>query len=89
MARTFENPANRHQETIGGGSSLGVFFLGVIYLVYKGLWAHVFIWLLVVVAPNFSGAPLVIFTLPLASIFWLSGLVCGIWLMGPARAHVE
>lgn len=70
MARTFQNPANRHEESVGIGSSVGVFFLGLIYLAYKGLWAHVFIWLLVVVVPNFSGAPLFVFTLPLASIFY-------------------
>jgi len=70
MTRIFQNPANRHEEAVGGGSSAGVFFLGLIYLAYKGLWSHVFIWLLVVVVPNFSGVPLVIFTLPLASIVY-------------------
>lgn len=71
MARTFQNPANKHEETIGASSSLAAFFLGLIYLAYKGLWIHVFIWLLVVVAPSTaSGAPTFVLTLPLASIFY-------------------
>jgi hypothetical protein len=68
MARTFENPANRHQETVDGSDSLGVFFLGMLYLLYKGLWAHVLVWCLVVVVPALSFGPFLIFSLPLASI---------------------
>lgn len=71
MARTFQNPANKHEETIGVSSSVAAFFFGLIYLAYKGLWAHVFIWLLVVVVPSAaSGAPIFVLTLPLASIFY-------------------
>lgn len=69
MARTFENPSNGHREEVDGGASCGAFFLGMIYLLYKGLWGHVFIWfLLVVLTSAASGAPLFVFTLPIASI---------------------
>ncbi|WP_314435866.1 hypothetical protein [Massilia timonae] len=51
MTRTFENPVNGHQETVSGGASVGVFFLGGLYLLFKGLWGHFLIWLLVVSIP--------------------------------------
>ena len=47
MANTFKNPSNGYTESVGAGDSVGVFFLGVIYLAIKGLWNHVFIWLAV------------------------------------------
>jgi hypothetical protein len=75
MARTFQNPANNHNESVGMGSSAGAFFFGPIYLVYKGLWAHAFIWLLVVILPAaLSGEPIFIFTGPAASLFYGLGI---------------
>lgn len=71
MARTFQNPANNHEETVSTGASIGAFFLGWIYLAFKGLWGHFFIWFLAVGIP----AALVdrytfILTIPLLSIFY-------------------
>lgn len=71
MARTFQNPANNHAETVSTGASIGAFFLGWIYLAFKGLWGHFFIWFLVVGIP----AAIVdrytfILTIPLLSIFY-------------------
>lgn len=75
MTRVFENPANGHTEEVGSGASFGVFFLGMIYLIYKGLWAHVFIWFLVVVLPSLvAGAPILVFTLPAVSIGYAIGI---------------
>ena len=71
MARKFQNPANDHIETVDSESSFGAFFLGFIYLIYKGLWPHVFIWLLVVVIPGLlSNGILLVLTVPLTSIFY-------------------
>lgn len=71
MARTFQNPANNHEETVSTAASMGAFFLGWIYLAFKGLWGHFLIWFLVV------GIPAVvvdrytfILTIPLLSIFY-------------------
>lgn len=75
MARKFLNPANNHEETVTAGSSFAAFFLGIIYLAYKGLWGHVFIWLLVVALPGvLSGGPLLVIALPLASICYALGI---------------
>lgn len=69
MTMTFKNPSNGYTEEVGTGSSAGVFFFGAIYLAIKGLWMHVFIWLLVVGIPTVaSGGPVVIFALPIVSI---------------------
>lgn len=51
MTRTFQNPANNHEETVGADASVGVFFLGGLYLLFKGLWGHFLVWLLVVSIP--------------------------------------
>ena len=67
MTRTFENPANGYREAISGGDSLAVALLGAIYLAFRGLWPHVFVWLLIVVLPSFA-APFFIFTVPILSI---------------------
>ncbi len=40
---TFENPTNGHREHVGSAASWGMFFLGFIYMAYKGLWNHLFI----------------------------------------------
>lgn len=74
MARTFENPANRHRETVGTSDSFGVFFLGMFYLLYKGLWAHVFVWFLLVVVPALAAGPLVVLTLPIVAIGYAIGI---------------
>jgi hypothetical protein len=74
MARTFENPSNLHRETVGGSDSIGVFFLGMFYLMYKGLWGQVLIWSLLVIAPTVAFSPLIIFALPTASIAYAIGI---------------
>jgi len=75
MARTFENPINRHQETISSSDGLAVFFLGLLYLIFEGLWNHVFIWLLIVIGPAFVFGPIVIIiTLPSVAIAYALGI---------------
>lgn len=74
MARTFENPSNQHRETVGGSDSAGVFFLGLFYLLYKGLWGHVLVWLLLVIVPTIAFTPLILFALPTASIAYAIGI---------------
>lgn len=71
MARTFQNPANNHEETVSTGASMGAFFLGWIYLAFKGLWGHFFIWFLVVGIPAIVvDRYTFILTIPLLSIFY-------------------
>lgn len=71
MARIFENPSNKHRETVGTGAAVGVFFLGLLYLLFKGLWAHALVWFVVVALfPAFTDPVLAVFTVPLASIFY-------------------
>lgn len=48
MARTFRNPANGHVEEVSGEAAGLVILLGPIYLAFKGLWGHFFLWLLLV-----------------------------------------
>jgi hypothetical protein len=68
MSRTFENPANGHQEQVDGVATVGVIFFGLFYFLYKGLWAHALIWFVVVVLPSaFTGEPFYVMTLPLAA----------------------
>lgn len=45
MARTFENPANGHRETIAWTDALGAALFGILYLATKGLWGATFVWL--------------------------------------------
>jgi len=69
MAERYRNPSNGYIEEVGYGDSCGVFFLGALYLAAKGLWGHVFAWLALVALPAIaSGGPLLILTLPLASV---------------------
>lgn len=41
----FKNPSNGHRESVTGWASLWVLLFGGLYLIFKGLWAHVLIWL--------------------------------------------
>ncbi|WP_158592196.1 DUF2628 domain-containing protein [Noviherbaspirillum sedimenti] len=84
MARIFENPANKHREEVDSGASIAVFFFGVLYLAIKGLWGHVFIWLVIVVPMTIAtGGPGLILFLPLASIIYaaiIQGIVSNSYL---------
>ncbi len=45
----FENPSNGYRESIEQiGPKIGVFFLGGFYLIFRGLWHDLIIWLLIV-----------------------------------------
>lgn len=69
--RIFENPANGYRKKVDGGASVGVFFFGGLYLAVKGLWRHVFIWLVLVVpATAATGGPGIMFFVPLASLIY-------------------
>ncbi len=75
MVRTFENPGNGYREQVDGTSILAIIFFGALYLVYKGLWRHVFIWVLVVGVPAVaSGGPLLLLSLPIATIAYACGI---------------
>jgi hypothetical protein len=71
MARIFQNPVNNHAESVDFGSSVAAFLLGFIYLAYKGLWSHVFIWLVLVIIPSvLSGGILSVLTVPFAALLY-------------------
>lgn len=71
MATTFENPANGYREEVNSDACYGMFFFGALYLVYKGLWKHVFIWPLIVGIPTVaSGGVAIIIVLPLVTIIY-------------------
>lgn len=71
MTKTFENPANGYREEIGTSAYFGMFFLGCIYLAYKGPWKHIFIWLLVVGIPAIgSGGPFLLLSLPITTVIY-------------------
>ncbi|WP_262381306.1 zinc ribbon domain-containing protein [Pseudomonas sp. WS 5027] len=75
MERAFRNPANGHTESVGGMSWLAVVVFGALYLAYKGLWGHFFIWLLLVGGFSIlTGGPGLIIALPLASIGYAIGI---------------
>lgn len=44
----FENPMNGYRENVGLGTVIGVALLGVLYLIYRGLWGYALLWFLVV-----------------------------------------
>lgn len=69
MPKIFENPSNGYCEEVNGAASAGVLFFGLFYLAIKGLWKHVFIWLLLVGLPvTAGGGPALILFLPFVSI---------------------
>ena len=71
MARTFQNPTNNHREVVSGGATAGVIFLGLFYLLYKGLWGHAIIWFLAVVLPCMvTGEPIFVLTLPVITLVY-------------------
>lgn len=49
MARAFKNPLNGHIETTSASAPVAVLLIGPIYLLFRGLWAHVLVWLAVVI----------------------------------------
>ncbi|WP_416467706.1 hypothetical protein [Pseudomonas sp. LFS044] len=69
MARTFRNPANGHVEEVAGEAAGLVVLLGPIYLAFKGLWGHFFLWLLLVGGFSLAtGGYGIVFALPIATI---------------------
>lgn len=69
MAQIFENPLNGYREEVSDTCSLWVALFGMLYLMYKGLWAHVFIWFLLVSVPAvLTGGVAIVLTLPLVTI---------------------
>jgi hypothetical protein len=43
----FRHPANGYEETISWDAPIWVFLFGGFYLLYKGLWGHFLVWLVV------------------------------------------
>ena len=71
MAMKFENPINGYKEDVDGEACFGMFFFGALYLAYRGLWKHVFIWLIIVGIPTFAGGgPAIILVLPIVSLIY-------------------
>ncbi|MBA6133033.1 MULTISPECIES: DUF2628 domain-containing protein [Pseudomonas] len=71
MARTFRNPANGHTESISREASGLVVLFGPLYLASKGLWAHFFLWLLLVGGFSLAtGGPGIIIALPIAIVVY-------------------
>lgn len=48
MVRIFESPDTKKTEKIDVDTSVCMFFFGPVYLVMKGLWQHLLIWLSIV-----------------------------------------
>jgi len=69
MPRTFRNPVNGHVEEVSGEAAGLVILLGPIYLAFKGLWSHFFLWLLLVGGFSIAtGGYGIVFALPIATI---------------------
>lgn len=67
--KTFKNPSNGYTESVNIWSSVGVLCFGLIYLLIRGLWAHVLIWAILVIVPAaLSGGVLLVFSMPIVSI---------------------
>lgn len=67
----FKNTVNGHVEHVGGGASVGVLFFGALYLVFKGLWAHFFIWMVVVGGfAALTGGPGLLVALPVVGVIY-------------------
>lgn len=71
MSRTFRNPANGHTEQVSNESWFYVIVFGALYLAYRGLWIHFFIWTVLVVGfAAATGGPGLIIALPIATIVY-------------------
>lgn len=69
MDRIFRNPANGHTETVSIESAYFVFYFGPFYLAYRGLWAHFFIWVILVGGvAGVTGGPGLLIALPIVII---------------------
>jgi hypothetical protein len=69
MSRLFKNPITDKIEKIDVDTSVCVFFFGPIYLAYKGLWKHVFIWSFIAVPLSLVfGNVALFFSVPFAAL---------------------
>lgn len=76
MAQKFVNPANGHQEEVNGYSSLLVLLFGGLYLIAKGLWTHVLIWLVTAVGLSIAiGVPIPAFVVGIIYAFLIQGIL--------------
>lgn len=63
---TFEHPLNGHREEVTPAAGVLAFLFGWFYFVAKGLWPHVLLQLLIVLAAAaLTGGPGVIIAIPL------------------------
>lgn len=68
MRRTFEKPGTGDRETVDVRCALGALAGGIVFLVYKRLWAHVMAWPVIVVLPALlAGNWMLAWLLPLVS----------------------
>ena len=83
MAQKFVNPANGHQEEVNGFSSLFVLFFGGLYLIAKGLWTHVLIWLVTAGGLSIAmGVPIPAFVVGIIYAFVIQGILEAKYLRG-------
>lgn len=57
MARYFKNPESDQIEEVSAFQVLAILFLGVIYLLFAGLWSHLLIWVVAIGIGIIAGPP--------------------------------
>lgn len=65
----YRNPQNGHTEEVNGMTPIWAFLFGWIYLAVRGMWAHIAIQLLIIVAAAATGLPGLAFVA--AIVLWL------------------
>jgi len=75
-ASVFVNRTNGHRETISKLAPLWALLFGGIYLLFKGLWAHVLIWAVVAIGLSVAiGVPIPMFIASIAYAIMVQGLL--------------
>jgi uncharacterized membrane protein YfbV (UPF0208 family) len=76
MAQMFEHPSNGHTEMVSGWSALWVLLFGGLYLLFKGLWAHVLTWLILGIGLSIALAvPIPAFVVTIVYAFTIQGIL--------------
>jgi len=83
MSRAFKNPVNGHVETTGSLGPIAVLLLGPIYLLFRGLWAHAMVWLVIAIGLGVAtgpGALLAVIILSIIYAFAINGILANNYL---------
>ena len=78
MARYFKDPESEQVEEVSAFQVLAILFLGVIYLLFAGLWRHLLIWVAAIGIGIFAGPPwaaIPVLGLPLVYCFLIRKIV--------------